>query len=104
MDASEEATPRSWEEEADPLSLELDPRNPRLALAEEGSSQARLLEIMLDRFKVEELAESILSSGYNTFDPLVGWKDGATIKILEGNRRVAAIKCLLDPELARAGS
>lgn len=55
---------------------------------------------MIERFKIEELAESIIAAGYLPFDPLVGWEHDGVVTILEGNRRIAAIKLLLDPKLA----
>lgn len=81
----------------DPLTLLLDPHNPRLTPEEDGSSQEDLLRIMIQRFKIEELAESIISSGFHSFDPIVAYADNGAITVLEGNRRVAAIKLLLDP-------
>lgn len=94
--ASSEGHPRDMS----PLDLELDRHNPRLTGAEEGSSPEELLRIMIERFKIEELAESILAAGFIPFDPLVGWEHNHTVTILEGNRRVAALKLLLRPELA----
>lgn len=88
------------EEPVDPRTLLLDPHNPRLTLEEEGSSQDELLLILLRRFKVEELAQSIIASGYNSFDPIVAYRDSDAVIVREGNRRVATIKLLLDPTLA----
>jgi len=84
----------------DPLKLQLDPHNPRLTKEQEDSSQPDLLKIMIEEFKVAEIAESIIATGYLPFDPLIGWEQDGVITILEGNRRVAAIKLLLDPTLA----
>jgi hypothetical protein len=87
----------------DPLSeLLLDPKNPRLRRDEEGQSQEQLLEIMVRRFKIAELAESIVASGYLPFDPMIAYRDDASVYVREGNRRLAAIKLLLDPDLAPA--
>jgi hypothetical protein len=83
-----------------PLSILLDPHNPRLSQVEEGQSQPSLLQTMLTRFKLEELAESIVATGYVPFDPLIAFRDGSDIYVLEGNRRIAALKLLLDPNLA----
>lgn len=83
-----------------PLEALLDPENPRLTEEEQGSTQATLLEIMIDRFKIRELAESIIASGYNSFDPMVGWQHDSSVTVLEGNRRLAALQLLLDPERA----
>ena len=83
-----------------PLELKLDPKNPRLTVQEEGSTQDELLRIMIEKFKVAEIAESIIAAGFLPFDPLIGWRHDGRVTILEGNRRVAAMKLLLDPALA----
>lgn len=80
--------------------LLLDPKNPRLRRDEENSDQSRLIEIMVTRFKVEELAESILASGYLPFDPMIAYRGDDQVFVREGNRRLASIKLLLDPDLA----
>jgi ParB-like nuclease family protein len=87
-------------EQHDPLDLLLDPYNPRLTVDEEGASQPELLRIILERFKIEELAQSISAAGYLPFDPLIGCQQEQDVVILEGNRRVATLKLLLDPSLA----
>lgn len=84
----------------EPDELLLDPQNPRLPPGERGKSQERLLEIMLERFAIDEIAESICSAGFLPMDPFIGVADGETTTILEGNRRLATIKLLLKPELA----
>src|SRR5438067_11467451 len=78
--------------------INLDAYNPRLAANEEGRSQPELLRIMAERFKLEELADSIIASGYRPFDPLIGATEEGRVVVLEGNRRIAAIKLLLNPE------
>jgi hypothetical protein len=87
--------------ELNPLTeLELDPENPRLPRELKGATQTELLEIMISRFDVSSLAESIVSAGFLEFDPIAGFKtDSGRIRIREGNRRVAAAKMLLDPSL-----
>jgi len=87
-------------EEVETKKLDLDPQNPRLSRKEEGSSQPELIAIMLERFKVEQLAESFLATGYVPLDPLLVVRDGKRCIVVEGNRRVAALKLLLDPGLA----
>lgn len=83
-----------------PINLLLDPLNPRLSAEEEGSTQEELISIIIGRFKIEELAESIISAGYLIFDPLIGFAENGDVCILEGNRRVATLKLLLDPSRA----
>ncbi len=89
-------------EQVSALDLELDPFNPRLSRREEGRPQNELLAVMIRQFKIDEIAESIIAAGYVPIDPLLGVREGGRIRVVEGNRRVAAIQLLLNPELAPA--
>ncbi|WP_156155298.1 hypothetical protein [Curtobacterium flaccumfaciens] len=80
--------------------LALDPYNPRLRKDEEGSDENTLIGIMLARFKIEEVAESILVAGWLEQDPLIGVTEAGQVRVVEGNRRLTAVKLLLDPSLA----
>lgn len=95
-------SPTRYTDNFDPLTqLELDPFNPRLAREDKGADQARILELMITKFEVEEVAESIVASGYLPFDPLLGYpspKSDGMIRIREGNRRIAAAILLLGPD------
>jgi len=81
--------------------LKLDRENPRLvgisALATEESIIAQL-------YRGEELGEllqSIAANGYLDIEPLIVWLDSADQKftVLEGNRRLAAIRLFREPAL-----
>src|SRR5262245_61087361 len=48
-----------------------------------------------------ELVQSIATSGYVDFEPLVVLPEDGKLIVLEGNRRLAALKFLTNPELAR---
>ena len=101
----DEATnPDAQVEPANPLELYFDPGNPRLRRDEQSASQERLLNVMISRFKVEELADSIVTSGFIEFDPMIACLEDQRTIVLEGNRRLAALKLLLDPTLAPEGS
>ncbi len=87
--------------------LSLDPRNPRLGLAriEPLVTQERVLELMRG-WNLEELAVSFLESGFwpqeaviVVEEQLYGQPD--TLVVVEGNRRIAALKYL---KQALAGS
>lgn len=86
-------------QEARTPDLMLDDQNPRLHPDERGVSQKKLIEIMLERFAIDEIAESICSAGFVPLDPFVGYKTTKGLVVLEGNRRLAALKLLRDPEL-----
>jgi hypothetical protein len=59
-----------------------------------------VLRHLLDEADLAELVQSIAASGYADFEPLVVWKDAGRLLVLEGNRRLAAIRLLSDPKLA----
>lgn len=83
----------------DPRKLLLDPQNPRLPPIERGKTQERIIEMMIERFSVAEIADSICSAGFQPIDPFLGYRDGSKAIVLEGNRRLATIKLFLQPEL-----
>lgn len=86
-----------------PLKIELDPDNPRLPPSRKPRNQAQLLELLVKRFKLDELGKSIATTGYIPNDPLIGYRRNKDVFVREGNRRVAALQLLLKPELAPDG-
>lgn len=80
--------------------LQLDPYNPRLRKDEEGRREGALIEVMLDRFKIEEVAESIIAAGWLEQDPLIAVEEDGHTRVIEGNRRLTAVKLLVKPSLA----
>ena len=90
-------------EQVDVKDLNLDIRNPRLAeyALGEQPTQAELIRILWQKMAVDELALSIASSGYFNHEPVfVITEDGKDI-VIEGNRRLAAVKILLDDHLRK---
>lgn len=84
---------------AEPGELLLDIENPRFGLGS-AVSQDEAIEMLVRDAKVKELWDSINSQGWIDFEPLVALaakQDGKWI-IIEGNRRVAAIQTLLEPD------
>ena len=49
---------------------------------------------------VKELVMSIAASGFFSHEPLVVAQEGGKNVVIEGNRRLAAVKVLLNPALA----
>ena len=78
--------------------LSLDPQNPRLRNDERGSSQAELLEIMKG-WGLEEVAASIVHNGFWPYEAVFVVREKLGRKkelvVVEGNRRLAAVKLLL---------
>jgi hypothetical protein len=77
--------------------LFLDPKNPRLAgedlIVDQQDDIAKIL--WRDR-AVNELVDSIAASGYWTHEELFAAKEGGKLVVIEGNRRLAAVKLLTD--------
>ncbi len=86
-------------EMANTTDLLLDDQNPRLHPDERGDPQSKLMVIMLERFAIDEIAESICSAGFLPLDPFVGYKTAKGLVVLEGNRRLASLQLLLDATL-----
>lgn len=78
--------------------LSLDRSNPRFGLTE-ATNEKDALEILLATADLKELWDSIAERGFEPFEPLVAMREGNEIVVLEGNRRLAAVKLLLNPEL-----
>jgi hypothetical protein len=85
--------------------LRFDPENPRLPPSVDGSDEGAVLTWMLSDSSLPELMGSIASHGYFPGDPLLispleegggelAFDEGAEYKVVEGNRRLAALKIL----------
>ena len=81
--------------EVSALSLDLD--NPRFAGSASATTESEMIKFLYEEADLEELLLSFLNSGYLEFEPIVVRK--ADNKVLEGNRRVAALKLISDPNL-----
>ena len=81
-------------------SLLLDPKNTRIPSERRSNDQRRLLHELLEHEDVTTLASSIAKRGLFPNERLVVVANGRRYTVLEGNRRLAAIKLLLNPELA----
>lgn len=85
--------------------LFLDPENPRLAKSGDITDDKELLKEISRRYDIKDLLSSFSQHGYFTEEPLIGVpkdsKEISTAKkfvIVEGNRRLAALKILLSKE------
>jgi len=84
--------------------LQFDPENPRLPnqVLEDGSEK-RVLEYMISNGNIIDLMLSISESGFFDGEPILIFpnpKEKGKFLVAEGNRRLAAVKLLLNPELA----
>lgn len=82
--------------------LTFDRQNPRFTPDKRplNASDAAIIEHLDRTADLGELIQSIASSGYVDIEPLIVIGRGTELVVLEGNRRLAALKCLLDPALA----
>ena len=80
--------------------LRLDPENPRLATSVKRPTQQELIADLLEHEDVIGLVRDIARQGFFPNDLLVAIRDDSKTIVVEGNRRLAALKLLLNPELA----
>lgn len=80
--------------------LVLDPKNPRIVV-EPNASQESLTSYLYERESLDELVMSFVENGYFPEEPLVAVLDQESLKhvVVEGNRRLATLKLLLDSSL-----
>jgi hypothetical protein len=92
---------QNWEEkEYLVTNLLLDPLNPRLPEIDKRLSQNELIEELIKHEDVYEIAKSISEEGYYPVERLICIKEGGKRYVVEGNRRLAALKLLISPEAA----
>ncbi|MGH6690281.1 MAG: hypothetical protein ACREF4_06350 [Gammaproteobacteria bacterium] len=85
-------------EQISPEELQLDSRNPRLR-APANADQSTLLKMLWEDGALDELALSIAHNSYFSTEPLFAVIEGGKHVVVEGNRRLATVKLLRDPEL-----
>ena len=82
--------------------LAFDVRNPRLVEFDlaANSTELEVIAILWEAMDVRELALSIAASGFFQHEPLIVALEQGQNVVIEGNRRLAAVKILLDTALA----
>jgi len=89
--------------------LIFDQKNPRFTPDKkpEGATDKDIIRFIDRSADLGELIQSIAANGYIKIEPMIVWQSDARtdkLVVLEGNRRLAALKCLRNPDLAeRAG-
>jgi hypothetical protein len=79
-----------------PDELSFDWSNPRISEFN-ISSKAKddeIIEILWDAMGVEEIVLSIKASGFFDNEPLIAIRENKKNVVIEGNRRLAAVKCI----------
>ena len=85
--------------------LRLDRRNPRLIGGDDRASDEAIIARLFLSAQLDELLLSISTNGYVDIEPLVVVSDPDSLNgeliVLEGNRRLAALRLLREPDLVR---
>lgn len=80
-------------------SLQLDPKNPRLGRETSARAPREIIQYLFEHDKVLEVAQSIVQRGFFANEPLLAVKEDESFVVVEGNRRLAALKALREPGL-----
>jgi len=80
-------------------SLHLDAKNPRLGRETSSRAPREIIQYLFEHDKAMDVAKSIASRGYFPNEPLLAIKEGGRYVVVEGNRRLAALKVLREPGL-----
>lgn len=86
---------------ADPIvvaldQLYLDPQNPRLPTSI-NRSQQDMLDYLAKYTSIEDLMNAIAENNYFSGEPLIAFKDNTKFYVVEGNRRLTALKLINNP-------
>lgn len=82
------------------LPLKLDKDNPRIPDYVPKKFTKDILDYLFANEKIERLAQKIVEKGFINHDPIYVIKENDSYVVVEGNRRVSALKCLIAPEQA----
>ena len=82
--------------------LAFDVKNPRLTEfgLTDNATETDVIQILWEAMDVKELVMSIAVSGFFPHEPLIVAQESGKNVVIEGNRRLAAVKVLLEPTLA----
>jgi hypothetical protein len=82
--------------------LEFDPANPRLAEDDiKNPTESQIIIALAEMADLSEIVESIAANGYIDIEPIIAQRIGDRWRVLEGNRRLVAIRILQSPALAK---
>lgn len=79
--------------------LHLDAKNPRLGREVSTRAPRDIIQYLFEHDKAIEVAQSIASRGYFQNEPLLAINENGRLVVVEGNRRLAALKALREPGL-----
>lgn len=79
--------------------LLLDKKNPRLGREITATAPREIIQYLFEHDKAMEVAESIATRGFFPNEPLLAVRENSKLIVVEGNRRLAALKVLREPGL-----
>lgn len=92
---------KKWDEkDVQVIALQLDPENPRIPPTPAPMEQRELIAELVKHDNVLDLMKDIAEDGYAPIESLIGMRENGKQIVLEGNRRLAALKLLLSPDTA----
>ena len=77
--------------------LSFDAKSPRLVEFDVGGREPAIIKTLWDVAAVKELVLSIAAGGYFRHEPMIVAREGGKNIVLDGNRRLAAVRLLLNP-------
>ena len=98
--ASPESTPLASVTTVSVERLVLDRRNPRLVSVGGDTTDVEIIAQLYRAEDLGELLQSIAANGYMDIEPLIVLEEDGHLIVLEGNRRLAAIRLFREPGLA----
>ena len=84
--------------------LEFDRQNPRLPTSVRGGDDSSILEYLAKKTGIENLMASIGENGFFPGEAIVVTPNGSKYTVIEGNRRLAALRLLENPSLVNLRS
>lgn len=89
-----------WSTKRHPVtSLHLDSKNPRLGRETSARAPREIIQYLFEHDKALDVAKSIAARGYFPNEPLLAIRENNQLVVVEGNRRLAALKALREPGL-----
>jgi ParB-like nuclease domain len=87
------------EKNISPNDLHFDYKNPRISEFDinENTPESDILRVLWSAMGIEEIVLSIKASGFFQYEPLYVVEEGGRNIVIEGNRRLAAVKAILEP-------
>src|SRR6185295_4830114 len=81
------------------VSLHLDTKNPMLGRETSSRAPREIIQYLFEHDKALDIADSIAARGYFPNEPLLAIEENGRYVVVEGNRRLAALKALREPGL-----